>query len=91
MLAGEATRDVVVSSLNGIDNVMNLQMDAHRGYDTLAWGIEATEHDGMVLGDLNNKSSLLLTYQSDQIYLPNCPPPRCFCRISAPYSFEQRG
>ena len=91
MLAGEATRDVVVSSLNGIGNVMNLEMNAHKRYDALAWGIEATEHDGVVRGDLNSKPSLLLIYQSDQIYLPNCPLPRCFCRISVPHSFEQRG
>ena len=91
MLAGAAARDVVVHSLNGIGNVMNLQMDAHKEYDTLTWGIEATEYDGTVRGDLNNKPSSLLIYQSDQIYLPNCPRPRCFCKISATDSFEQRG
>jgi len=51
MLAGEATRDLVVRSLNGICNVVNLEMNAHKTYDTLAWGIEATEHDGKVRGD----------------------------------------
>ena len=45
------------SSLNHPGNVMNLQMDAHKDYDKLSWGIEANEHDGTVRVNLNKKPS----------------------------------
>jgi len=48
MLAGNATQKKVVESLNNIGNVMNLQMDAHKAYDRLLWGIEAVGCDGKV-------------------------------------------
>ena len=48
MFAGTAARDEVISHLNGIDNAMNLQSDAHYSYDMLEWGIEAKEKDGQV-------------------------------------------
>ncbi|KAF8558054.1 hypothetical protein OG21DRAFT_1405907 [Imleria badia] len=43
MFAGADARDDVVSHLNSIGNVMNMQLDAHDSYDKLKWGIEAKE------------------------------------------------
>ena len=45
MLAGAAKRDVIIRSLNGIGNVMNLRMEPHEAYDKLLWGIQAVEQD----------------------------------------------
>ena len=41
MFAGTTTRDLVLSHLNDLGNLMNLQSDAHAAYDDLLWGIEA--------------------------------------------------
>ncbi|KAG6379321.1 hypothetical protein JVT61DRAFT_11778 [Boletus reticuloceps] len=48
MFAGAAARDDVVRHLNNIDNVMNMQLDAHASYHHLDWGIEAKEEGGEV-------------------------------------------
>ena len=48
MFAGAATRDEVIKNLNSIGNVMNLEQNAHKKYDDLYWGIEATEEGGQV-------------------------------------------
>lgn len=48
MFAGDAARNDIVHYLNDIDNVMNLEHNAHVSYDHLEWGIEAREEDGMV-------------------------------------------
>jgi hypothetical protein len=48
MFAGAAARDEVVSHLNNIGNVMNMQHDARTSYDKLHWGIKAKEEGGEV-------------------------------------------
>ena len=48
MFAGiDAIRDIM-SHLNGIGNVMNMEHNAHMTYDKLKWGIEAREEGGEV-------------------------------------------
>jgi hypothetical protein len=41
-------RDLVVEHLNGIDNVVNLEMNAHAKYDKIEWAIQANEDHGKV-------------------------------------------
>jgi hypothetical protein len=48
MFAGNAARNDVMSYLNDIGNVMNIQQDAHVSYNDLDWGIEAKEEGGEV-------------------------------------------
>jgi len=48
MFAGAAARDDIVSHLNNVGNVMNMEQNAHSSYDELEWGIEATEESGEV-------------------------------------------
>jgi hypothetical protein len=48
MLAGTEVRDLVVTHLNGIRNIMNLQRDASQAYSDLQWAIEAKEDNGKV-------------------------------------------
>ena len=45
MFAGTTVRDLVMEHLNGIGNVMNLQVDARTTYDAIEWAIRA-EKDG---------------------------------------------
>ncbi|KAG8220712.1 hypothetical protein J3R82DRAFT_3035 [Butyriboletus roseoflavus] len=48
MFAGGSARDIIVSHLNKIGNVMNMELNAHTTYDLLSWGIEAKEESGQV-------------------------------------------
>jgi hypothetical protein len=43
MFAGQQARDLVFKHMNSIENVTNLQSDAHTCYDNLRWGIEARQ------------------------------------------------
>lgn len=48
MFAGESARDAVLQQLNSLENVLNLEGNAHEFYDSCQWGIEACEIDGKV-------------------------------------------
>ena len=48
MLAGQATAGLVLTKLNGLGNVLNIQSDARMAYDDLEWGFEAQDDNGTV-------------------------------------------
>jgi hypothetical protein len=48
MFAGLNTAELVRSKLNDLGNVMNIQADAHTAYNSLNWGIEASDNNGTV-------------------------------------------
>ena len=45
MFVGTEIRDLVVEHLNGVENIMNLEMNASEAYDDLKWTIQAKEDD----------------------------------------------
>jgi hypothetical protein len=48
MFAGTGAVRSIAQHLNGIRNVMNLELQAHNAYDNLKWGIEAQDVNGTV-------------------------------------------
>ena len=48
MFAGMAVQDRVLQQSNSLDNLINIQSDAHTAYDGLRWGIESRMEGGMV-------------------------------------------
>lgn len=48
MFVGAEIRDLVVEHLNGVENIMNLEMNASQAYNDLRWTIQAKEDDGEV-------------------------------------------
>ena len=48
MLAGPAVRDLILEQLNGIGNVMNVELNAHAAYANFNWGIQAHDYHGKV-------------------------------------------
>lgn len=45
MFAGQKIANLATSDLSSVQNVMNMQSDAHVAFDELCWGIEAKEAD----------------------------------------------
>jgi len=48
IFAGQATAALVLTEVNGLGNVLNLESDAHMTYDDLEWGFEAQDDNGTV-------------------------------------------
>ena len=48
MFAGPSAVKLIRQHLNGVSNVMNLQLDAHKAFDDSKWGIEAQVDNGVV-------------------------------------------
>ena len=69
MFAGEPARDLVLQHMNGLENVMNLESNAHSWYNGLRWGIKAS-HRGW--GGTSSKPSvpdvLIKAFQVKYIY-----------------------
>jgi hypothetical protein len=45
MFVGQKVLDLVMQELNGIGNVMNVEINTHVRYDKVEWAIEAIEDD----------------------------------------------
>ena len=48
MLAVNEALQLIQQHLNGIGNVINLELNAHTAYRDLKWGIEAQDDNGTV-------------------------------------------
>jgi hypothetical protein len=48
MFAGHGAVKLIRERLNGLGNVMNLEVNTHNFYDDLYWGIEAKNENGKV-------------------------------------------